>query len=123
MKAANQLQRSRLLLVTLGHFLNDSYGSFFAPILPVLIEKLPVADPHTIERLRMYVGLFVSKGFDQVDAQAKALKLLDGGVSLQSLVMAFDDTFVATIVLVLVTLPLAFLLGKPQEGVKVEAGH
>jgi len=43
MEAANRLQRSRLILVTLGHFLNDSYGSFFAPILPVLIEKLSLS--------------------------------------------------------------------------------
>src|SRR6266567_3018634 len=43
MEAANQPQRSRLILVTLGHFLNDSYGSFFAPILPVLIEKLSLS--------------------------------------------------------------------------------
>jgi hypothetical protein len=43
MKVANQPQRSRLLLVTLGHFLNDSYGSFFAPILLVLIEKLSLS--------------------------------------------------------------------------------
>jgi len=43
MEAANRLQRSRLALVTLGHFLNDSYGSFFAPILPVLIEKLSLS--------------------------------------------------------------------------------
>src|ERR1043166_8993550 len=43
MEAANQLQRSRLILVTLGHFLNDSYGSFFAPILPVLIEKFSLS--------------------------------------------------------------------------------
>jgi len=43
MEAANRLQRSRLALVTLGHFLNDSYGSFFAPILPILIEKLSLS--------------------------------------------------------------------------------
>src|SRR6266568_6724839 len=43
MEAANRLQRSRLALVTLGHFLNDSYGSFFAPILPLLIEKLSLS--------------------------------------------------------------------------------
>src|SRR5438093_631100 len=43
MEAANRLQRSRLALVTLGHFLNDSYGSFFAPILPVLVEKLSLS--------------------------------------------------------------------------------
>src|SRR5438128_11314189 len=43
MEAANRLQRSRLALVTLGHFLNDSYGSFFAPIVPLLIEKLSLS--------------------------------------------------------------------------------
>jgi len=43
MDAANRLQRSRLALVTFGHFLNDSYGSFFAPLLPVLIEKLSLS--------------------------------------------------------------------------------
>jgi FSR family fosmidomycin resistance protein-like MFS transporter len=36
-------QRSRLALVTWGHFLNDCYGSFFAPILPLLIEKLSLS--------------------------------------------------------------------------------
>jgi FSR family fosmidomycin resistance protein-like MFS transporter len=43
MEATNRLQHSRLALVTLGHFLNDSYGSFFAPILPLLIEKLSLS--------------------------------------------------------------------------------
>jgi len=43
MEVANRLQRSRLALVTLGHFLNDSYGSFFTPILPLLIEKLSLS--------------------------------------------------------------------------------
>jgi MFS transporter, FSR family, fosmidomycin resistance protein len=36
-------QRSRLALVTWGHLLNDCYGSFFAPILPLLIEKLSLS--------------------------------------------------------------------------------
>jgi len=43
MEVANRLQRSRLALVTLGHFLNDSYGSFFTPILPLLIERLSLS--------------------------------------------------------------------------------
>jgi hypothetical protein len=38
-----RLQRSRLALITRGHFLNDCYGSFFAPILPLLIEKLSLS--------------------------------------------------------------------------------
>jgi len=40
---SDRLQRSRLALVTWGHFLNDCYGSFFAPILPLLIDKLSLS--------------------------------------------------------------------------------
>jgi FSR family fosmidomycin resistance protein-like MFS transporter len=43
MHTSSRLQRSRLALVTGGHFLNDCYGSFFAPILPLLIEKLSLS--------------------------------------------------------------------------------
>jgi FSR family fosmidomycin resistance protein-like MFS transporter len=43
MHASAEMQRSRLALVTWGHFLNDCYGSFFAPILPLLIEKLSLS--------------------------------------------------------------------------------
>jgi FSR family fosmidomycin resistance protein-like MFS transporter len=43
MEASRGLQRSRLALVTWGHFLNDCYGSFFAPVLPLLIEKLSLS--------------------------------------------------------------------------------
>jgi FSR family fosmidomycin resistance protein-like MFS transporter len=43
MDTSGQLQRTRLALVTWGHFLNDCYGSFFAPILPLLIEKLSLS--------------------------------------------------------------------------------
>jgi FSR family fosmidomycin resistance protein-like MFS transporter len=43
MNAAGRFQRSRLVLVTLGHFLNDCYSSFFTPILPLLIEKLSLS--------------------------------------------------------------------------------
>jgi FSR family fosmidomycin resistance protein-like MFS transporter len=43
MEASDGVQRLRLTMVTLGHFLNDCYGSFFAPILPLLIEKLSLS--------------------------------------------------------------------------------
>ncbi len=43
MHAPGRLQRSRLALDTWGHFLNDCYGSFFAPILPLLIDKLSLS--------------------------------------------------------------------------------
>jgi hypothetical protein len=37
--------------------------------------------------------------------------------------LSFDDTFWATIVLILCSLPLVFLLGRPAQGQKVEMGH
>ncbi len=37
------LQRSRLFLAAYGHFLNDCYGAFLAPILPLLITKLSLS--------------------------------------------------------------------------------
>lgn len=43
MDASGRLQRTRLALVTWGHLLNDCYGSFLAPILPLLIEKLSLS--------------------------------------------------------------------------------
>ena len=43
MDTSGRFQRSRLALVTGSHFLNDCYGSFFAPILPLLIEKLSLS--------------------------------------------------------------------------------
>lgn len=43
MDTPGSLQRSRLALVTLGHFVNDCYSSFFSPILPLLIDKLSLS--------------------------------------------------------------------------------
>jgi MFS family permease len=43
MHMPGRFQGSRLALVTWGHFLNDYYGSFFAPILPLLIDKLSLS--------------------------------------------------------------------------------
>jgi MFS transporter, FSR family, fosmidomycin resistance protein len=40
---SGKLQRSRLALVTWGHLLNDCYGSFLAPVLPLLIDKLSLS--------------------------------------------------------------------------------
>ena len=43
METTGNLKRSRLALVTWGHFVNDSYIGFFTPILPLLIEKLALS--------------------------------------------------------------------------------
>ncbi len=87
----------------------------------VLVEKVAAWDPKTLERVSALSHAMMAKGFDQVDAHAKALALLDGSVSLQAAVLSFGDTFWATAIVIVVTLPLVLLLGK--GGGKVEMGH
>ena len=87
----------------------------------VLVEKLPAWDPKTLTRVGMYTSAMVAKGYDTVAAHARALKLLDGTVSVQAAVMSFADTFWATGALIILTLPLVLLLGKGSG--KVEMGH
>jgi DHA2 family multidrug resistance protein len=89
----------------------------------VLVEKMASNDPLVLARLDTYAGAFLAKGFDLSAARQKALMLLDGIVNQQAAVMSFADTFWATAALILVSLPLVLLLGKPERGAKVEAGH
>jgi DHA2 family multidrug resistance protein len=87
----------------------------------VLVEKLDTWGPKTVDRLNLLTQAMISRGSTPDVAKGRALALLDGSVSLQSLVMSFADTFWATAVLVVCTLPLVLLLGR--GGGKVEMGH
>jgi DHA2 family multidrug resistance protein len=87
----------------------------------VLVEKVTANAPYTLDRVRMYTGFMLSKGFDLKDAHDKAVALLDGSVNLQALVLSFGDTFWATGAIIFLTLPLVLLLGK--GGGKAEMGH
>lgn len=89
----------------------------------VLVEKLGANDLLTLERVQTLTQGFVAKGMTWSDAHDKALALLDRVVQQQASVLSFADTFWATAALVLATLPLLFLLGKPGAGAKVDAGH
>jgi DHA2 family multidrug resistance protein len=66
---------------------------------------------------------FAAQGFPIGDAHDKALALLDGAVNQQAAIMSFADTFWATALLVVVSLPLVFLLGKAAKGKAVPAAH
>lgn len=89
----------------------------------VLVEHLTPGDPLVMERLGMMAKGLAAKGVPLLDAQHRALAMLDGLVNQQAAVMSFGDTFWAVAALVLCSLPLVLLLGKPQKGVKVDAGH
>jgi DHA2 family multidrug resistance protein len=89
----------------------------------VLLEKLVANDPLTIERLNALTGAMLARGAGPVEAKQRALTLLSGTVSQQAAVMSFADTFWATGLMIVVFLPLVMLLGKPQQGAKVDMGH
>jgi MFS transporter, DHA2 family, multidrug resistance protein len=88
----------------------------------VLVEHLSISDPNVQARLNALAAGFVAKGGDLVQSKQRALQLLDGSVRVQSSILAFNDSFLITACLVLASIPLAVLLGKPQAGAKVEAG-
>jgi DHA2 family multidrug resistance protein len=89
----------------------------------VVTEKLVRTDPHVLERVAMYTSKFTGLGLSQPDAHMHALKLLEGQVHQQAAIISFGDCFWITAVLIGCTIPLVFLLGRPQRGVKVDAGH
>ena len=76
----------------------------------------------TMARVSAYTAAFLKNGDDLVTAKAKALAALGGATATQASVMSFNDTFHATAMLIVMTLPLVFLLGKGGKG-PVDAGH
>jgi len=42
-KIHDRFWRRASSLLFLGHFMNDGYGSFFAPLLPLLINRLDLS--------------------------------------------------------------------------------
>lgn len=89
----------------------------------VLVEKLVTSDPHVQERVTAYSAKFLGLGISGSDATAYAHKLLDLGVTMQSAILSFGDSFWATSMTVACSIPLVFLLGKAAKGAKVDAGH
>jgi len=90
----------------------------------VLVEKVVQGDAYVEQRLGLMAAAFRSNGAGALAARQKAVGILDGAVSLQAAVMSFGDTFWATAVLILATLPLVLLLGKPSKGRSaIDAGH
>ncbi|HVH42059.1 MAG TPA: hypothetical protein VM925_06935, partial [Labilithrix sp.] len=88
----------------------------------VLVEHLSSTDPNVQARVAGMTAGFAAKGADLASAKQQALTMLDGATRLQGSVLAFNDTFFVTALLVLASIPLVLLLGKPKAGVKVDAG-
>lgn len=89
----------------------------------VLAEHLTVVDPNVQARLATYAGALTSRGIAPGSSNGAALAMLDGQVRLQAAVMSFSDTFVATAVIILATLPLVLLLGKGGSSTGAGGAH
>jgi DHA2 family multidrug resistance protein len=85
----------------------------------VLIEKITANSVLALDRLASFRALFLSKGATFDEAQAKAMAMLDRNVEVQALVMSFSDTFWATAVLIIASLPLVALLGGAKRATAI----
>jgi DHA2 family multidrug resistance protein len=102
--------------------LSTLLGSRTAFHRSVMVEHLSTTDPNVQARLAGMTASMVAKGADPVRAKQQALTMIDGAARLQSSVLAFNDTFFVTALLVFVAIPLVFVLGKPSKGADVAAG-
>jgi len=66
---------------------------------------------------------FMGKGLDPIRAKQTALTMIDGSARLQSSVLAFNDMFFITALLVLFSIPLIFVLGKPAANAPTADAH
>ena len=93
-----------------------------------IVSHLTPGSPETAARLAQLRAFFASRGFDPVGASNAALAALDGIVSRQSMVIAFERVFVLAAVVFLAVIPLLLFLkvnrGDPagQAHVEIEMG-
>lgn len=80
-----------------------------------LISHLSPGDPLLSERLSGYTHYFAAKGATALEAQDKALKLLDNEVMRQSNVLSFGDAYLLIGIVFLLSLPLLLLAGRKKQ--------
>jgi DHA2 family multidrug resistance protein len=72
-------------------------------------------NPAAVERVTLLQRTFLGKGFDPVAAKEMAMRALDGIVSQQSTLLAFDKVFLVAGISFLAVLPLLFFLKTPEQ--------
>ncbi|GAB3512874.1 efflux MFS transporter permease [Emticicia fontis] len=85
-----------------------------------LSDNISAYNPISAERMKQFVGLFMSKGDALVTATEKAYKMMQGTVIRQALVLTYNDTFLVIGAFFLVCLPLLLLF---IGGKKIEASE
>ena len=75
-----------------------------------LASHLTLDRPEVQERLAALLQGFQARGFDPVSAREMALRALDGLVTRQAMVIAFEQVLLLTGLLLLCVLPLLYFL-------------
>jgi DHA2 family multidrug resistance protein len=89
----------------------------------VLLTHLSPERPEVQERLAAFAARFAQSGMDPLSARDAALRALSGAVTRQAMVIAFEQVFLLTGIVLLATLPLLYFLKMrhaPAEKVHVE---
>jgi DHA2 family multidrug resistance protein len=86
-------------------------------------EKLVATAPMVLSRIEQLSQGLMAKGAPEVLARSQALGIISGQVKTQALVLSFNDTFIATSALIVVSLPLILLLGNSGKSRAGAATH
>ncbi|SFC62766.1 DHA2 family efflux MFS transporter permease subunit [Spirosoma endophyticum] len=79
-------------------------------------DNVSIYNPFSVERIKQYTGLFLSKGDALMAATSKAYGIMQGAVMKQALVMTYADAFLVIGGFFLVCVPLLLLfIGKKIE--------
>lgn len=89
----------------------------------VLADKVHSANPLAVARLEQSAQALAARGVPLESAKAVALASLNGQVKLQASIQSFNDCFYVVAAMIVLSLPLILLLGRPQKGAAVDAGH
>ena len=82
----------------------------------ILAEKAGMANPAAVSWMQRVTGAMMARGVDAYTAQTRALKMLDGSITRQSVVLSINHVFVLIAALFVLVLPLVLLLKRGDAG-------
>jgi len=85
-----------------------------------LVSNITPDNPLAVKRLADYTQFFISKGAGVADAHARALRLIDTGITRQTSMLSFNDAYLLVGLVFLCSLPLLLLASKKKKGTKVQ---
>lgn len=75
-----------------------------------LLTNTAANDPEMMQRFSGSVQLFLSKGFNLIDAQQAAYRAIDGAISKQGYLLSYLDSFLLISLFFIATIPFLFML-------------